>query len=182
MLHQSGVQRIEIIVRKEGGASDNGAKETDVENIGGDGQDTKSLLLGSSNKNRQQRVIKTNVTHALAVTKQIAGLGIEYLVGGLAITHGDQALQDNTQRKVEIVQDFTNIASSAAMGAVYGAWGGPVGAILGATFGLTSSVASTVVKYANREREFNYKLFKENNSIEYQRARANINLTTGRLR
>ena len=68
------------------------------------------------------------------------------------------------------------------MGAVYGAWGGPIGAILGATFGAISSGASTAVKYLGREREFNYKVFKENNSIEYQRARASINLTTGRLR
>ena len=68
------------------------------------------------------------------------------------------------------------------MGAVYGAWGGPIGAVLGATFGAISSATSIGVKYAGREREFNYKVFKENNAIEYQRARASINMTTGRLR
>ena len=52
--------------------------------------------------------------------------------------------------------------------------------MLEATF-VTSGV-SLAVKYAGREREFNYKVFKENNAIEYQRARASINMTTGRLR
>ena len=80
------------------------------------------------------------------------------------------------------MKDVTNIASSVGMGALYGSWGGPIGAVLGAAFGAVSSGVSTAVKYAGREREFNYKQFKENNAIEYQRARASISLTTGRLR
>ena len=32
------------------------------------------------------------------------------------------------------------------------------------------------------KEEYNYKAFKENNAIAYQRARASISLTTGRLR
>lgn len=183
-LYQQGTQRIEIIVRKEGDTGgDVGAKETDVDNIG-DGKETtwRTSVFGSENPNRIKRIVKTNTTHALAVTKQIVDLGIEYWVAGLGNQYGDQALQDNISRKVEIMKDVTNVASSTAMGALYGAWGGPVGAIIGAVFGAVSSGVSTAVKYANREREFNYKMFKENNSIEYQRARASINLTTGRLR
>jgi len=68
------------------------------------------------------------------------------------------------------------------MGAVYGAWGGPIGAIIGATLGAVSSSVSIGLKYAAKKEEYNYKAFKENNAIAYQRARASISLTTGRLR
>lgn len=183
-LYQQGTQRIEIIVRKEGGASgDAGAKETDVDNIG-DGKDTtwRTSVFGSENPNRIKRIIKTNTTHALAVTKQIVDLGIEHWISGLGYQNGDQALQDNIARKVEVMKDVTNIASSVGMGALYGSWGGPIGAVLGAAFGAVSSGVSTAVKYAGREREFNYKVFKEENGVEYLRARANINFTNGRLR
>ena len=182
MLHQQGTQRIEVIVRKESGGGTSGANETDVEDVGSKETTWRTTVFGSENPQRIKRIIKTNTTHALAVTKQVVDLGIEYWVGGLGMKYGDQAYQENVQRRVEIVKDYTNIASSFGMGALYGAWGGPIGSVLGATFGLISSGVSTAVKYAGREREFNYKTFKENNSIEYQRARASINLTTGRLR
>lgn len=184
MLYQQGTQRIEIIVRKEGGGvSETAAKETPTDEIGGNRETTwRTSVFGSENPNRIKRVIKTNTTHALAVSKQVVDLGIEYWVGGLGNKYGDQAYQENVQRQVEIVKDVTNVASSVAMGALYGAWGGPVGAALGAVFGAVASGVSIAVKYAGREREFNYKMFKEENAIEYQRARASINLTTGRLR
>ena len=181
-LTQLGNQRIEIIVKKEGGTSSQiNAKEKDTDNIGGENEEY-SFWLGTANRNRKKRVIKTNTTHALAVSKQVVDLGFEYWVAGLGNKYGDQAYQENVQRRVEIVKDVTNVASSVAMGALYGSWGGPLGALLGATFGAISSGVSTAVKLAGREREFNYKVFKENNAIEYQRARASINMTTGRLR
>ena len=184
MLYQQGTQRIEVIVRKEGGgASETAAKETPTDEIGGGKETTwRTNLYGTNNPNRRARIWKTNATHSLAVLKQVADLGLEYWVGGLGNKYGDQAMQENVQRQVEIVKDVTNVASSVAMGALYGAWGGPIGAVLGALFGAVSSGVSTAVKYAGREREFNYKVFKEENAIEYQRARASISLTTGRLR
>lgn len=182
MLYQQGTQRIEIIVRKEGGSAQTNAQEVQAEDIGGREASWRTSVFGSENPSRIKRVIKTNATHALAVSKQVIDLGIEYWVSGLGYKTGDQAYQENVQRRFEIVKDVGGFASSVAMGAVYGAWGGPIGAILGATFGAISSATSIGSKYAGREREFNYKVFKENNSIEYQRARASINMTTGRLR
>ena len=180
MLYQQGTQRIEIIVRKDSIGQD-GAKETETENVSSsDTQNTTPTSGGLTA--RQKRIIKTNTTHALAVSKQVIDLGIEYYVSGIGQRNGDQALQDQINRKVEVVKDVTNLASSVAIGALYGSWGGPVGAVLGATFGAVSTGVSTAVKYASRERDFNYKVFKENNAIEYQRSRAGINLTTGRLR
>ena len=184
MLYQQGTQRIEVIVRKEGGGTtDTASKETPTDEIGG-GKDTtwRTSVFGSENPSRIKRVIKTNTTHALAVSKQVVDLGIEYWIAGIGNKYGDQAYQDNVQRKFEIVKDVTNVASSIGMGALYGSWGGPIGTVLGAVFGAVSSGVSTAVKYAGREREFNYKMFKENNAIEYKKARAGINLTTGRSR
>lgn len=185
MLYQQETQRIEIIVRKDGGTAQNGAKETDTENVTASGSQNVDQSIGGSSGGmtaRQKRIIKTNTTHALAVTKQVVDLGIEYYVSGLGQRNGDQALQEQVSRKTEMVKDVTNIASSVAMGITYGSWGGPIGAVLGGVFGAVSTGVSTAVKYASRERDYNYKVFKENNAIEYQRARAGINLTTGRLR
>lgn len=179
-----GTGKIEVIVKKEGGGtSEKAVKETSTDEIGVGKETTwRTSVFGSENPNRIKRVIKTNTTHALAVSKQVVDLGIEYWVGGIGNKNGDQAYQEQVQRQVEIVKDGTNVVSSIGMGALYGAWGGPIGAILGAVFGAVSSGVSLAVKYSGREREFNYKMFKENNAVEYQRARASINLTTGRLR
>lgn len=180
-LYQQGVQRIEVIVKKEtDGTSEKGAKETETEEVGGN--ETTKNIVGSTNPNRIKRVIKTNATHFLATSKQVAGLLTNYQIAGLGYKYGDQAFQDRVGRQVEIVQDVTNIASSVAMGALYGSWGGPLGAVMGALMNGISTGFSTAFKYGGREREYNFKVFKEENAIEYKRARANINLTTGRLR
>lgn len=181
-LTQLGNQRIEIIVKKDGGSfSQTNAKEKETDNIGGENEEY-SFWLGTANRDRKKRVIKTNTTHGLAVLKQGLDLGIEYTIAGLGDKYGDQSYQEQVSRQFEIVKDVTGFASSVGMGALYGSWGGPIGAVLGATFAAASTATSIGVKYMGRRREFNYKVFKENNSIEYQRARASINMTTGRLR
>lgn len=179
-----GTSKIEVIVKKEGGGNEETAtKETPADEIGsGKDNDWRTSLYGTNNPNRRARILKTNATHALAVSKQVLDLGLEYYIGGLGDKYGDQAYQQQVQRQVEVVKDVTGFASSVGMGALYGAWGGPIGAVVGAVMGAVTSATSIGVKYMGREREFNYKVFKENNSIEYQRARASINLTTGRLR
>lgn len=185
MLYQNGTQRIEIIVRKEGGVGGNdaGAKQKATDEVADNKKTTwRTSVFGSEDPKRIRRVIKTNATHAVAIFKQVADLGFEYMISGYGDKYGDQSYQEQCARQYEVIKDTTGFASSVAMGAVYGAWGGPIGAVLGATFGAVSNAASLGVKYAKREREFNYKVFKENNAIEYQRARASINLTTGRLR
>lgn len=181
MLYQQGTQRIEIIVRKDSSGGQDGAKETETENVSASGTQNTTPTSGGLTA-RQKRIIKTNTTHALAIAKQVLDLGIEYYVGGIGQRNGDQALQEQVSRKVEAIKDYTNFASSVGMGALYGSWGGPVGAVLGTTFAAISTATSTISKYATRQRDYDYKVFKENNAIEYQRSRAGINLTTGRLR
>jgi hypothetical protein len=179
MLKQQS-QKIEVIVRKEGGAGAKNAKETDTENVGSQNGEQSTSTGGLSR--RTKRFIQVNSTHAFAVAKQGINTAISYSVSGIGLTTGDEAYQDKVSRQVEIVQDVGNFATSVAMGAAYGAIGGPLGMALGAGFAAVSSAISIGNKYMTRQRDFNFKMFKENNAIEYKRARAGINLTTGRLR
>ena len=135
MLYQQGTQRIEVIVKKDSNAIV-GANQEQAENIGGQGGDGKksvwSTLTGSNDPNRQYRVAKTNMTHMVAMTKQVAFQTFTYYTSGIGMRSGDQALQEATARQLEIYKDVTGIASSVVMGAVYGSWGGPIGTIIGA--------------------------------------------------
>lgn len=181
MLYQQN-QKIEVIVRKEEGVSIAEKEETTPDESGGGGKSWKDAVFGSSDPRRIKRIAVTNATHAYAVGKQILGMAENYAITGLGYKHGDEAYQDIVQRQFEQAKDVLSIGSSVVMGAVYGAWGGPLGAVLGATFGAVSSVASIGFRDMNREREYSVKQFKQENGIAYQRARAGINLTTGRLR
>lgn len=181
-LYQQG-SKIEVIVRKEdGGVSQKGNNTTDTEENAGNSNSSNSKLFGSTSKQRQQRIIKTNLTHALAVSRQIFNLALNYKLGGLGYEAGDQSYQDLVQRNFEIADDVLSIVSSAGMGALYGSWGGPIGAVAGAVLNTASTSVSIAMKYKNRERDYSVKQFKLNNEISYSRARAGINLTTGRLR
>lgn len=186
MLVQGGSQSIEIIVRKESGNGNVGARTTQAENVGGGSSKSKNstwaFLTGSNRPERQYRVAKTNLTHIAAVAKQISFQYFTFQLGGVGMRSGDQALQESAMRQLEIYRDTSGLASSVVMGAVYGSWGGPIGTIIGAGLGAATTGMSLLFKYADRRREFNFKRFKEDNAIEYKRARANINLTTGRLR
>jgi hypothetical protein len=176
-LYQQGTQKIEVVIRKESDGI-SGLGEIEPENFSAANEEKEKRVRNS----RRARLIKTNLTHGLAATHQVAGLLFNYSVGGIGDVSGDRAYQNRVQRTVEQVQDGTNIATSIVMGASYGSWGGVIGAAFGMLFGAATSITSMRVKYANRERDYDFKVFKENNAIEYNRARAGINLTTGRLR
>ena len=124
MNYQQGSQRIEIIVRKDSGSvAQNGAKEKESDSVADEKNTTwRTSVFGSENPQRIKRVIKTNSTHALAITKQVADLGIEYYIGGIGNKYGDQAMQEQVSRQYEIVKDYTGFASSVGMGALYGSW------------------------------------------------------------
>lgn len=178
MLYQKGTQRIEVIVRKEGGGVQ-GAKTVEPDEV----ENPTDTDTGTTTGRISNRFLRVNITHGFATARQVGLLGANYVIQGIGNYTGDQSYQQLVEREVEIFQDVTGFASSVAMGATYGgAGGGAPGAVLGALFAAVGTGASLGVKYASREREFNYKVFKENNAIEYQRARASISLTAGRLR
>lgn len=177
MLYQKGTQRIEVIVRKEGGGVQ-GAKTVEPDQV----ENPTDTDTGTTTERTSNRFLRTNITHGFAVARQLARYRISYYVGGIGMRSGDQSLQDQVERTMEIAQDVTGFASSVAMGATYGSAGGPLGAAFGAIFGAASNVGALASKYGTRRREYNFEIFKENNAIEYSRARAGINWTTGRLR
>ena len=177
MLYQKGTQRIEVIVRKEGGGI-TGGRTIDPDQV----ENPTDTDTGTTEGRISNRFLRTNITHGFATARQVGLLGVNYWIQGTGNTTGDQAYQQLVEREVEIYQDVTGFASSVAMGALYGSAGKGPGAVLGALFAAVGSGASLGFKYASRERDFNYKVFKENNAIEYQRARASISLPAGRLR
>lgn len=182
-MYEQGVQEIRVIVTTEGGLGGSGG-----------GGSVKGAKEGSSSEGiaqndrpnaqtlRRRRIILTNATHTLAAARQISRLTVNHVVGGIGSKTGDQSLQDQVRRDIEVFDDVSGFASSVSMGMIYGAWGGPIGIAVGGTLAAATTGMSTAVKYKGREREYTYKMFKENNSIEYNRSRANINMTTGRLR
>lgn len=177
--------KVTVIVRGEGVSGEEakepkGAKTADTDEETPKGFWAKAT--GTTNKMKQRRIVVTNTTHLLATTRQIWLLGVNYDLTGIGYRSGDQAYQEQTQRDFEILNEIGSIASSTAMGLVYGSRGGPLGAVVGTVTGLASGVFSTWAKYATKKREYTYQVFKQNTAIEYQRARANLNLSTGRLR
>ena len=180
-LTEKGTQRIEIIVRKAGGGL-TGAKEKDSDSANNDQNPPSEENTQGTKSIKSQAFKRTQWTHAAAVAKQMTTQWFNYAVAGIGYRHGDQALQQQIERQIEQVSDVSNIATSIAMGATYGSMGGLPGAVLGALMMGVQTISSTGVKYATRQRDYDMKIFKEENSIEYKRARAQINLTTGRLR
>ena len=121
-------------------------------------------------------------TKSLAASIAVGRLWLNYYVGGVSYRTGDSAQQEAAQRNLELLEEGGGMLTSIGIGATYGARGGAIGMILGATLAAITTASSIGVKYANKAREYNMKVFKEENGIEYKRARANLSLTTGRLR
>lgn len=183
MLYQLGSQRIEIIVRKDSGTAEKGAKEKDTDQVAdGEVQDTNLNDDNVTSGSVRNRFSRLTTKHALVVAKQVVTAWTNFGIQQIGNINGDQALQESVSRTFEMVQDVTNFASSVSSGMMAGSAGGPVGALIGGLMGAISAGTTLGIKYATRQIEFNFKTFKENNAIEYQRARASISLTTGRLR
>lgn len=187
MIYQQESGKITIVVKKENNIENvQGANQTQTDNVSSSGSSNGGNEYSEdgeySGMDRQSRIIRTNVTHALAMARQMSLLTLDFVVGGIGYSNGDQALQDRVQRQLEVASDSTGVLASVGMGALFGSWGGGVGTIVGATLGLVQSGASLLVKYATRGRKYDYDIFKEENEIEYNKNRANINLTNGRLR
>lgn len=178
-----GTQRIEIIVRKSVSGGQEGAKEaqTDEASVQKDQQDENENATGTKSAHSKSWW-RVQSTHLVGVAIQGARLGLQYHLAGIGYKTGDASLQAQVERQVEQITDMTSLLTSFGMGLTYGATGGPAGALAGAFMATGQTAMSLVSKYATRKRDYDMTIFKENNAIEYKRARAQINLTTGRLR
>lgn len=181
-LYQKGTQRIEIIVRKEV-SGDIGAKQKPADDVSSDtGGRSDGQKSGSTSTNKYVNFMRTNAQQLAYTAKNAAITFASYYVGGIGDQYGDTALQDTAERKMEIFSETVSTTMSIVSAARMGAPFGPYGMIAAGAIAAAGSGFNLWKKYASREREYYYKIFKENNSIEYARARADINLTTGRWR
>ena len=184
LFKQSG--KIEIIIRKDdtsamtAGANEQATNET-PNNPNKKGRKKKERdALGFT---RQQE--KLHIVHAIQTAKHLGLTAINLAINDKARQTGDSALQARAERQMEIIKDVTNpllSAGTAFAAGTIGTGGNVAAGAISAILSLTNTFATTWAKYAERRRTYNYTIAKENNAIEYKRARANINLVTGRLR
>lgn len=184
-LFTQGAQKIEVIVRKEDiGAATAGANDESPESAGKVGEQgaessgTSSIDTVSGSKIGR----RITATKMLSASIAVGRLWMNYYAGGTAYRNGDTAMQEGVQRNFEMVEEGAGLLLSIGIGATYGARGGVPGMILGGVLAAGTTATSLGFKYAGRNRDYNMKMFKEENAIEYKRARANLSLTTGRLR
>lgn len=181
-LMSNAATRIEIVVSK-GASGGSGNEETTSEESPKQKTEEEKKTEESARINaRTKRMVSRKILgSAIQMTEQTAN----YISSGVGTFTGDSAYQDYVQRQSEKVLDTVNIGSSAGMGFVSGmavSGGNPLVGLAVAGIQTISTLTSKYYKYAQRHREYNLKKFKENNSIEYNRSRASINLTNGRLR
>lgn len=180
MLYQQGKQTLYVVVRGEGVTTTDGVATTTSKSPKeqqDERQETKSKSKGMS-----ARVKMITISHAIATTYGIGVAAYNYMMGDIAGTTGDKNYADIVKRNAETNKDIVDVGIATMMGAYYGSRGGVVAGVVTAALSFTTATASKVNKYLNREREYRIETFKMDNEIEYNRSRANINLTTGRLR
>lgn len=122
------------------------------------------------------------VQAGVGLATQTARQFANYYVSDIGRRNGDSNYQAIVNRRIEQVTDGLSIGSGLLSGAAAGSAAGPWGAVIGAVVGGISSGVNLGFKYAERERAYAHEMFKENNSNAVRRARADVNLTTGRLR
>lgn len=174
-------RQITVVVRGEGvtSVSDTTEKTPDKSPK----EETEEQELETKPKSKlNKRMLFINATHGVAVVIALTKATTNYALGDVAGTTGDKNLADIMQRDVEARHDVSDVLTATTMGAWYGSRGGWIGALIGGAMALTTSATSKAFKYAGREREYQIETFKLENEINYARSRANVNLTTGRLR
>ena len=103
--------------------------------------------------------------------------------GQIANATGDTNYQAYARRQSEIKADVVNPITSISNATISGALiGGGVGAIMGLVTSATSSIFSLVNKYEGRNTQYAIDVWKQNQSTDYNKARAGIDLTDGRTR
>lgn len=178
-LMTNAATRVDIVVSKvSGGGDGDGSNESPKEQ----NEEKKAEAKAQRIKQRTKRMITRKI---IAATIQLTEQTVNYYNSGIGTYSGDSAYQDYQQRQAEKVLDTVNIGSSAGMGFMNGlmvSGGNPAVGLAVAGLQTITTLTSKYYKYAQRHRDYNLKTFKENNAIEYNRTRANINLTNGRLR
>lgn len=174
--YTQGATKVEVIVRKEGGGGDSDEKkqpqgaETGAAAGKGGATNKPSFKSLTGGKNRKA------VDHYMA--KQAFNLAkktISFFNSTKGDRNGDKALQAQVDRQTEIAEEVCTSAFGIVMATAQ--WG-----VVGLAVSSVAVGVNLATKYAARKREYDMNIFKENQNIQYMRARAGINLTNGRLR
>lgn len=118
----------------------------------------------------------------LRVAGQLVKQTANYYISDIGRKNGDSNYQAIINRQIEVITDTLGFASSTLSGAAAGSMFGPAGAAIGAVVGAASSAVSLGFKYAERQREYEHEIFKQNNNQAYNLARTSFQGFTGRLR
>ena len=151
---QSG--KIEIIIRKDDGASMVGANEQDT-NQSPNNEQTETKGKSKSFLGLNKRQVKLHSIHIAQTVKHALLTSVTLAVNNQGRVNGDQALQQISERNIEMVKDTLNPlinAGVAAGGAAIGSGGNPVAIALSATLSLANSAISLFGKYEERRREY----------------------------
>lgn len=159
------------------------------QNTNSDNKDSKLYkMLNWSNQVKEK--ISKNVTpttfYALEAGASIATQTVKslanYYLSDIGRANGDSNYQAQVNRTLEIVGDVSSVAGGMWGGAAAGSIFGPIGTVIGLIAGGVSSGISLGFKYAERNREYQHEMFKNETSQAYNLARANYSVWTGRVR
>lgn len=118
----------------------------------------------------------------IRVASQLVRQAANYYISDIGRKNGDSNYQAIINRQIETITDPLSLVGGAFSGAAAGSMFGPVGAGIGLMVGAASSAISLGFKYAERQRDYQHEMFKENNSQAYNLARTSFQGFTGRLR
>ena len=122
--------------------------------------------------------LEAGASIATQTVKSIAN----YYLSDIGRANGDSNYQAQVNRTLEIVGDVSSFAGGMWGGAAAGSMFGPMGTVIGLIAGGISSGISLGFKYAERNREYQHEMFKNETSQAYNLARANYSVWTGRVR
>lgn len=186
------LHNLKIIVYDGGKAGDSTfSGSSNDKGESGTGGNKKSLLYKVLNYNStiRNKVAQSTspatffaIQSGVQIASQTGREFINYYVSNIGRANGDSNYQAIVNRKIEKVTDALSLGQGALTGAAAGAMAGPIGAAIGLVVGTVSSGINLGFKYAEREREYQHTMFKENTSQAYQLARANYSAYTGRVR
>lgn len=178
LLYKQGIQKLEIIIRKDTNGGASGTKGLATSKASASQSEDLGEDIDESTKKKTLKQFA--IAGVISIVKQTAFWGFDYYVGGIGMRNGDQALQDQINAKLQIYKDTINVGTSLATGAIAGSVFGPVGALVGGLLGSISSGLNIAGRNMEQKRQYDLQVFKENNAINYNKARAGRALTDGR--
>jgi hypothetical protein len=139
---------------------------------------TMKSSVASETTSTQEFALQAGVKLAVQAARQ----SINYYISDIGRANGDNNYQAIINNKIEKVTDVLSLGQAALSGAVAGSIIPGVGTVIGAVVGAASSAISLGFKYAERKREYQHEMFKQNTSQAYMLTRANYSAMTGRVR